>query len=101
MADMKEKTDWKAYYLSKRGEAQGEFSLRGSLASMLAQRGEDGTSLGEALMEAYIGDRLEHPERLSLKEISAALGESRQNVDVTSGGEPLDFFAPPKGDDEG
>lgn len=90
--------DWKEYYLSKRGDkGDGAFSLREALSGALASKGEDGSSLGDALIEAWVGDRLEHPERMSLKELSSALGEARQQVDVTSGGEPLDFFAPPKG----
>lgn len=92
--------DWKEYYLSKRDEAKGQFSLKDSLSKALASKGEDGSTLGDALIEAWVDDRLGHPERMSLKELSSALGESRQSVDVTSGGDPLDFFAPPRGDGE-
>lgn len=63
---------------------------------MLSKENAEGVPLGDELMAAYVQDRLDHPERLSLKELSAALGEAKQSVDVTTDGEPLDFFAPPK-----
>lgn len=87
--------DWKAYFTEKRADAKA-WSLRGALGEMLSKENAEGVSLGDELMAAYVQDRLDHPERLSLKELSAALGEAKQSVDVTTDGEPLDFFAPPK-----
>lgn len=94
---MEKQGKWTSYLLGKR-EAKGQFGLKDSLGRMLAKEDDEGNSAGELLIAAYVEDRMGHPERISLKELSSALGESKQSVDVTSGGEPLDFFAPPKGE---
>ena len=91
--------DWEAYFLERRAKEGRSFTLKGSLSSFLSKEDGSGKTIGDDLLEAYAKDRLEHPERISLKELSAALGESKQSIDVTSDGEPLDFFAPPKGDE--
>lgn len=88
--------DWDRYFIERRKKTKGAYSLKDSLSEIMAEEDPDGVSLGDRMVIAYMKDRLENPERISLKEISSALGEAKQNLDVTSGGEPLDFFAPPK-----
>ena len=96
-----EEKDWDRYFIERRRKTKGAYSLKGSLSEIMAEEDEGGVSLGDRMVLAYLKDRMENPERISLKEISAALGEARQNLDVTSGGEPLDFFAPPKAKGDG
>lgn len=93
--------DWERYFIERRKKTKGAYSLKDSLSDIMAEEDADGVSLGDHMVLSYIKDRMENPERISLKEISSALGEAKQNLDVTSGGEPLDFFAPPKAKGDG
>lgn len=93
-----------AYLLAKRKDrGKGPFSLREALSETLKKEDEGGIAIGDRLIANRVAWLAEHPDRVDLKELSSALGESRQSVDVTSDGDALAFFAPPtgRGGDEG